>query len=385
MTFSGFPRPDGAVGVRNYLAVIPTVVCANHVSKSIAREIPGSVALAHEHGCNQIGADADLFKRTLAGLGKNPNVGAVLLVGLGCEEFNPWEIAELIIPSGKEVCCLSIQEEGGTSKAIARGIKLAQELYSGIRDIQRRECPLHMLTVGIECGGSDYTSGIVSNPAAGLCADSLVRQGARVVFSETTEIVGAEHLLMSRIASETKRALLQQMVNRVEEDARRMNCDIRGAQPTPGNIAGGLSTIEEKSLGAICKSGSSPIVDVLEYAEPCTLPGVSFMDTPGHDVTSMVGMVAGGAQLLLFTTGRGTPTGNALAPVIKLCANPETVKKMAENIDIDLSQVVYGNSTLDFAANEIYDYLLKVAAGEKTRAEMLGHCEFGIHRVGPTL
>lgn len=384
MNFQGYLRPDGKVGIRNYLAVIPTSVCSATVAFNIAAHIPQAVALPNQHGCCQIGADHEQTVNTLIGLGKNPNVGAVLVVALGCEGVPADQVAQAISATGKAVEFIVIQECGGTLKATAQGIQIAGRMAREISQIKPREFPASELCLGIECGGSDFTSGLASNPAVGGASDLLVQAGGTSMLSETTEFIGAEHVLANRAKSPELAQKIIQFVQACEARAKQMNVDIRGGQPTPGNIQGGISSIEEKSLGCIYKAGKSPIQGVLEYAEAPQEKGLYIMDTPGQDIESITGMLAGGANIIIFTTGRGTPTGSPLAPVIKITANAETYAKMSDNIDIDASSIVLGQKSIDEVSREIFQEMIEVANGKLTKAESLGHKEFGIYKIAPT-
>jgi len=381
-----YGRKNGMIGIRNHLAVISTVFCANHVAESIVRQVPEAVAITHHFGCGQLGKDAEQTLRVLTNMGKHPNVGAVLVVGLGCEQIGAHDLAVEIASTQKPVKTSVIQDEGGTSATIEKGVTCCRQLIKGMQeDVDRISASCSELVVGLECGGSDFTSGIASNPAVGIVADLFTDVGARVIFGETAEALGAEHILAERAVNKKVKAFIFNKVAATEKLAEDMHVDMRGSQPSPGNIAGGLSTIAEKSLGAICKSGNRPIVDVLEYAEPAGKAGLSFMDCPGQDLASICGIVAGGAHAVLFTTGRGTPLGFAIAPVVKISANSEAVKKMAENIDIDLSGILTGDMNLDDAGRIIAAKVLEVAGGKLSKAEKLGHREFGFHSIGPTL
>jgi altronate dehydratase large subunit len=240
------------------------------------------------------------------------------------------------------------------------------------------------LLLGLECGGSDATSGLAANPALGVASDLLIAEGGTCLLSETTESIGAEHVLARRAVDDHVRRKLLAIVRACEDRALQMGEDLRGSQPTPGNLAGGITTLEEKSLGCIHKAGSAPIQGVLEYAERPARTGLYVMDTPGMDVESMVGLAAGGVQVMVFTTGRGTPTGNPIMPVIKVTANRQTADRMADNIDLNLSGVIDGTLTIEQAGKRIFDEIIAVAGGKLTQAERLGHAEFGIYRVGPT-
>ncbi len=382
----GYRRPDGRHGLRNHMAIIPASVCAGEVSSRIAAAVPGAVALVHSNGCCQMGEDYAQTARTLIGMGTNPNTGAVLVVGLGCEGMQPSQLVEGIARSGKQVELVIIQECGGTDGAVADGIRKARALASGISDMKPEPFPISELVLGLECGGSDPTSGIAANPSLGVASDMLVAAGGTSILSETTELIGAERILAARCCSDETAHQLLGIVDDVEKRALAMGSDLRGTQPTPGNIKGGLSTIEEKSLGCILKAGKSRMMGVLKYGEelPEGARGLYMMDSPGQDVDSMIGMLAGGAHIVVFTTGLGTPTGTPIAPVIKVTANGRTYERMSGNIDIDLSPVMAGEMTLDEAGALIFSAMVESARGKLTKSEITGHREFGIYRVGPT-
>lgn len=384
MKLKGFLRPNGKIGFRNHFLVVPTVICATRTAEEIASNFPNAVYLHNQHGCNHMKDDEKKVVNVLKGMASNPNVAGVLFVGLGCETIPTMKIFESVRAAGKPVECLIIQEEGGTLKTIEKGVRILQRMMEQY-EIKEVETDLSSVTVAIECGGSDTTSGIASNPVVGYVADRLVDLGATVVFSETTEIIGAEHLLIKRAVNEEVAKKLLELVSRCEQSALAGGEDIRGVNPTPGNITGGLTTLEEKSLGAIYKAGTKPLKGVLEYAEPIPTGGLYFMDSPGHDVESVSGMVAGGAQVVIFTTGRGTPTGCAIAPVIKVTANAKTYSRMSDNIDVDVSDVLEGKTTIQQAGERLFQKLIEVLNGRLTKSEMLRHHEFGIYLTQPTL
>ncbi|MFD1673718.1 UxaA family hydrolase [Alicyclobacillus fodiniaquatilis] len=380
--FMGYVRPNGAVGIRNHVLVIPTSVNANHVAMRIQKLVSGTVALTHEHGGIQDAVDAVRTFRILAGVGSNPNVGAVLVVGVREEDTIPAAaLSSAIASTGKPIRTIVMETCGGTIRAIEQGIQLAQELVRMIKDETRQAVGVEKLIIGSKCGGSDTTSGLACNPALGEAMDLMVQAGGSVVFSETTEIIGAEHILVQRARSEAVADKLLFCVNRFEQAVAHAGADMRGGNPSPGNIAGGLTTIEEKSLGCISKAGTATLEGVVEYGEPITGKGLFFMDSPGNDIECVSGMLALGAQLVCFTTGRGTPTGSPVAPVVKLCANPRTSQRMRDNIDIDLGDVLLGKTSIEQAGQSIYEYIISVASGDKVKAEILGHREFSINRV----
>jgi altronate dehydratase large subunit len=385
--FLGYPRADGRVGTRNYVLVVPTVICSSVVCERITAVDPDRiVALPHQAGCGQLGPDMRLTHETLAAYCRHPNVGAVLVVALGCEQVVAQMLVEAADDAGKPSAMLAIQEEGGTVKTIAHGREIAARLVGEIASTPRVWCDIRSLVLSLKCGGSDYTSGLAANPALGRVADRLVDLGGSAVLGEIAEIMGAEHLLAARAAQPEIGRKLLRVINRVETQAMALGLDIRGTQPSPGNIRGGLTTIEEKSLGATHKGGEhAPLVDLVDYAGRISKPGLTVMDTPGLDVESVTGMVGGGAQVVVFTTGLGTPTGNPIAPVIKITGNARTAERMADNIDLDVSGVLTGGESLDDAADRLFAEVLAVASGTSVKAETLGHREFAIHRANPTI
>lgn len=384
-TIKLYPRENGTGGVRNRIAVISTVACANHVAEQIAAQIPEADAYTHPYGCDQLGADLTLSFDCLVKMGTHPNVGAALVVGLGCEEIKAESLYNEIAKQQPLCDWLTIQEEGGTSKSIAQGVELLHRFQKELSQMQREEFPLSALTVGLECGGSDFTSGIAANPAMGKMAEKLCQAGCKVIFGETAELMGAEEILRKLCVRPEHYEWICQRIHRVEQAAFDMKVDLRGTQPSPGNIDGGLTTIEEKSLGGVCKIGSLPIRDVLNFAETARTPGVSFMDTPGNDLACSLGLAAGGAQVILFPTGRGSPMGFAAAPVIKLTGNALVADQMGENIDVDLSGIVQRTMSLEEGGERLLEKLLAVVNGEETAAERLGHREFSLYRISPIL
>jgi altronate dehydratase large subunit len=383
--FHGFPRSDGRVGVRNHVLIVPTVVCSAVVCERIAAAVPGAVALPHLAGCGQLGPDMQVTHDTLSAYCQHPNVGAVLVVSLGCEQVVAQMLAESARDAGKPSAIVSIQGEGGTLRSTAKGTALAGALAADLRGIARTWCGIDSLILSLKCGGSDYTSGLSANPALGRVADRLHAFGASTVLGEIAEIMGAEHLLAARASDPGVAARLLRVINRVESEAQALGLDIRGTQPSPGNIRGGLTTIEEKSLGATYKAGErSPLEDVVAYSSRIRRKGLTVMDTPGLDVESVTGMVGGGAQVVVFTTGLGTPTGNPIAPVIKITGNARTAETMADNTDLNVSGILDRSETIDSAADRLLGEILAVCSGKETAAERLGHREFAIHRRNPT-
>jgi len=385
--FLGYRRPDGRAGTRNHVLVVPTVICSAVVAERIASAAdPVSVALPHLAGCGQLGPDMRVTHETLAAYCGHPNVGAVVVIALGCEQVVAQTLAEAGRRYGKPAEIVSIQGEGGTVRATEKGSRIAEALAKELAAQDREPCDVSDLILSLKCGGSDYTSGLASNPALGRVTDRLVDLGGSAVLGEIAEIMGAEHLLAARATNGAAAEKLIQIITRVEAGARAMGLDIRGTQPSPGNIRGGLTTIEEKSLGATHKAGErAPLQAVVGYAAPIRAKGLTVMDTPGLDVEAVTGMVGGGAQVVVFTTGLGTPTGNPIAPVIKITGNARTARSMADNIDLDVSGIMDDTDTLEAAADRLFDEVLAVASGRPTVAETLGHREFAIHRLNPTI
>ena len=385
--FLGYRRPDGRAGTRNHVLVVPTVICSSVVAERVAASAaPVAVALPHLAGCGQLGPDMRLTHETLAAYCAHPNVGAVLVIALGCEQVVAQMLAETARRHGKPAEIIAIQSEGGTVRATEKGSSIARALAGTLASHHREWCSASDLILSVKCGGSDYTSGLASNPALGRVTDRLVALGGSAVLGEIAEIMGAEHLLAARATSGETSARLIQIITRVETEAAALGLDIRGTQPSPGNIRGGLTTIEEKSLGATHKGGEhAPLEDVVPYAGPITRRGLTVMDTPGLDVEAVTGMVGGGAQIVVFTTGLGTPTGNPIAPVIKITGNARTAAQMEDNIDLDVSGILADTETLTGAADRLFVEVLEVASGRQTKAETLGHREFAIHRRNPTI
>jgi len=385
LRFAGVARPVGRPGTRDHLLVLPTCVCSAHTALAIAAAVPGATSFYHQHGCAQLEFDRLQTLRTLVGTATNPNVGATLVVGLGCENVTSSEVAGAIADRGRPVLALDIQTQGGTERAVVRGIAACEQLQRQAGSGRRELFALSELVLGTECGGSDALSGLTANPVVGWVADQVVGAGGTVILSETTELIGAEHLLAARAAPTCVGELLVSTVARVEEQIKATGVDLRGTQPAPGNMQGGLSSIEEKSLGCMHKGGSSPLREVVEYAAAPKERGLVFMDTPGHDVESVTGMVAGGAQAVLFTTGRGTPTGSPVAPVIKIATNDAIWSAMRPNLDFGAGAVAAGRESIAEAGERLLRLLLRILSGDLTRAEALGHREFAIHRIGPTV
>ena len=387
MKWYGSRRPDGSVGSRNYVAIIPSVTCANDVANAIAHEVQGTVVYLHHQGCCQLPPDLDRVTETLISLGKSPNVGAVLIVSLGCEGTDHERMYKELKATGKPVEIIHIQELGGVSKAIQAGTDLARKLVIEISGLQRTEADMSEIVMAIKCGASDTTSGMASNCVIGYVADHLVDLGATVIFGETTEFLGGEHLLARRAVNKEVADKIYEIVNNMETRAKSVGCDMRRGQPTPGNIAGGLSSIEEKSLGAIVKSGTRPIQGVLEYPEHVTTQkGLWIKDTPGREPEILTGMAATGAQFMCFSTGRGAPQGFPSMPVIKICGNPNTYERMQNDMDLNAGLIITGEKTIEQVGEEAIAKLIRVLNGEMTKNEAIQYFSaIDIHCLGPVI
>jgi len=385
MKFLGYRRRNGRVGIRNHVLIFPTIVCAAEVARMISSEIPGTVHAIHGCGCGHIGEDKEQVIRTMVGFTGHPNVAGVLLVGNGCELITPEVIAGELAEVGQRVETISVQEAGGTTKCVEEGKRLAEKLLTEVSSVNRESVDVSELTLGLECGGSDAFSGLTANPALGIASDLLVAEGGTAIFTETTEMLGTEQVLAKRAADAEVGKRIYEIIAAAEAKAKSMGVDIRGSQPSPGNIAGGLTSIEEKSLGCIRKGGSTTIMQVVKYAERPTKKGLLIMDGTALDIMSNTGLIASGAQIIVFTTGRGTPVGTPTAPVIKVSTNSVTYNKMKDNIDINAGVIVDGKGTLQSVGQQIFDEILEVASGKVTKAEILGHREFDIHSLGPVL
>lgn len=382
MNYMGYKRAEGRSGIRNHVLILPTCGCASETARMVASQVQGSINVIINTGCADVQANTDLTQRVLTGFALNPNVFAVVIIGLGCETVGHRELHQKIqSETSKPVCSFGIQEEGGTLKTAAKAAAQARLFVQQASMQQRVPCDLGDILLGLECGGSDATSGVAANPALGLVCDRLIDEGGSSMLSETIEFIGAEHILAKRAIDKTVHNQIIQICKEYEEHLASAGQSCRAGQPTPGNKEGGLSTLEEKSLGCIKKGGSRPIVEVLQEAMRPTKHGAIIMDTPGYDIASITSMVAGGCQLVAFTTGRGTPTGIALAPVIKITANKQTYKQMEDNMDIDVSSIIDGTQSLQQGADAIFDEMLAVANGKITKAEAFGFSDVCIDHV----
>ena len=389
-TFNGFRRPDGRFGSRNLVAIIPSVICANDVGQAIQRQVQGTIGFFHHQGCCQLPSDLRRVTDTLISLGRSPNVAAALIVSLGCEGTDVDRLQAELEATGKPVRRIGIQALGGTSRAIQAGIDAAQELTMLVSGQAREETDISNVVMSIKCGASDTTSGMASNCVIGYVADKLVDLGATVVFGETTEFLGGEHILARRAVGGEDGPVgrkIYEIVDAMEKRAMALGEDMRGGQPTPGNIAGGLSSIEEKSLGAIVKSGHRPIQGVLEYPQFVTTEkGLWIKDTPGREPEILTAMAATGAQLMLFSTGRGAPQGFPSMPVLKICGNPHTYEHLRHDMDINAGRIITGEASIEEVGEEAFRRLLEVLNGSMTHNEALSY--FGsmdIFCLGPVI
>lgn len=382
MTFYGYRRPDGRVGVRNKVLILPASVCASDTTRIISQQVVGSITFNNQLGCSQVASDQQLTMDVMAGYAANPNVYGTVVVSLGCENCQMDLVVEAIrARTNKPIRQVIIQEAGGTLKAVDIAVRYAKEMVAEASRLQKQEFPLSELIVGTECGGSDPTSGLAANVLIGELSDRIVAEGGTSILSETTEFIGAEHILARRAATPAVHDRIFEIVDRYEKALRLVGEEVREGNPAPGNKAGGITTLEEKSLGCIHKGGHTPINEVYDYAKQITSKsGLVIMDTPGNDPSSVAGMVAGGAQVIVFSTGRGTPTGNPIAPVIKITGNRITFAKMEDNIDVDASPLIYGGN-LQEMGDDLLKLVSEVASGRQTKAESLGYTEMSIARV----
>ncbi|MDA8226979.1 MAG: UxaA family hydrolase [Desulfitobacterium hafniense] len=373
-TFMGYKRPQGLPGVRNLVAIIPSVFCANTVARRISEQVAGTVVLNHPVGCSQVGLDLELTAKALKGVGRHPNYYGVVVVGLGCERFRAKELYDSIASTGKRVEMLVIQEEGDTLKSIEKGVRFAQAMVEEAAKQPKEEFPISELCLGLKCGGTDATSGIAANPTLGWATDQIVAAGGRGIFTEVTELIGAEHILARRaVTPEVAQDILTcigTMEAKLRTGTSHSELQNRSALISPGNEDGGVTTVSEKALGGIHKAGTSPITGVLAYGEPVGKPGLYVLDCPGHDGEAVTGLAASGCQIVCFTTGRGTPTGFPGMPVIKLTGNSSTFNKMHFNIDFNAGAVVEGASLAE-VGTELLEKIVQVANGEPTKAEIL--------------
>jgi len=393
-TFMGFRRPDGRVGTRNLILIIPTSMCASHEAQQISmmaeftlynREkypnVDGVVAIPHNKGCGcQDGSNLDVMLRTLSNYADHPNVGGVILMDLGCEKTNLAYVEKYLLRRDKDfnkpVSKIGIQEVGGTEAAIKRGLEEVERMLPEVNRAAREEVPVSELVLGVKCGGSDGFSGISANPSLGRASDLLVRSGGTVLITEIPEFCGAEHILANRAKDADTGRAVYRLIDWYKEYASKFGA-VLNQNPSPGNIAGGLLNITIKSLGAMSKAGTTRVEGVVEYAETPKRRGLHLMQGPGYDQESTPGLVASGATVIVFTTGRGTTIGNAIVPVVKLASNSPVFERMSRDLDLSAGGVIDGTESIDEVGGRVFEHIRRVASGEVlAKAEVLKHREF---------
>jgi altronate dehydratase large subunit len=376
--FLGYERSDGKIGTRNRLLVIAPIDCSIELARKIAEKVEDSVAVTQTYGCRE---DSMLISQ-FVGSAKNPNIAGVLIVGLGCETLTGELLKEKIEDSGKPVHNITIQDEGGTVNTLEKGVNILKKMRMDANNLKREPFPLNKLTLALECGGSDTTSGLAANPALGIAANKLLDAGGTVIFGETQEMIGTQHILAKRAVN---KQVADDIYKIIEDQMARLKArGIESRWMSKGNIDGGLTTIEEKSLGSIQKGGTNPIQGVLynnwDRFDTPGKPGLYIMDGPSFDVASVTHLVAAGAQIVCFTSGRGSTTGHAIAPVIKITGNSSTYDKLEDNIDINAGSVLDGSESLNDVGERIFNKIIHTASGEQTKAEIHGLYEFNIYR-----
>ena len=380
--FWGYRRAEGRPGIRNHVLILPTCACGSESSRIVASQVRGAVNIVFNTGCSDVADNTAMSQKVLTGFACNPNVYGVVIIGLGCETVPHNKLREKIqAMTSKPVVSFGIQEEGGTLKTIEKAVRAARDMAAEAAMQQKELFDVSEFFMGIECGGSDATSGIASNPAVGELSDILVDMGATVMMSESIEWIGGEHVLAKRAANKEIQHQIIEVCRAYEDHLTAAGQDCRAGQPTPGNKLGGLSTLDEKSLGCIRKGGTRPIVEVLEQAKRPTQRGAIVMDTAGYDISSVTSMVASGCQAVIFTTGRGTPTGNAIVPVLKVTANGRTYQKMEDNMDVDLSAIVRGEKTYQEMGRELVKSMEDICNGKMTKAEAFGFSDIAVDHV----
>ena len=382
MEFWGYKRKDGRAGIRNHVLILPACACGSESLRIVASQVRGAVSIVFNTGCSDVAANTAMSQKVLTGFACNPNVYGVVIIGLGCETVPHRKLREKIeAMTSKPVVSFGIQEEGGTLKTIEKAVRAAREMASAAGMQQKERCDISELLLGIECGGSDATSGLASNPAVGELSDRLVDLGASTMMSESIEWIGGEHVLAKRAATPEIHDQIIRVCEDYEAHLKAAGQDCRAGQPTPGNKDGGLSTIDEKSLGCIRKGGTRSIVEVLAQAERPTKRGAIVMDTAGYDISSVTSMVAAGCNVIVFTTGRGTPTGNAIVPVLKVTANAHTYSWMEDNMDVDLSGILRGEESISASGERLLTRIHEVANGRLTKAEAYGFSDIAVDHV----
>lgn len=380
--FWGYRRAEGRPGIRNHVLILPACACGSESCRIVASQVRGAVNIVFNTGCSDVAANTEMSQKVLTGFACNPNVYGVVIIGLGCETVPHKKLREKIQSmTSKPVVSFGIQDEGGTLKTIEKAVRAARDMAAEAAMQPKELFDVSEFFLGIECGGSDATSGIACNPAVGELSDILVDMGATCMISESIEWIGGEHVLAKRAADWEIHNQIIEVCRAYEKHLEAAGQNCRAGQPTPGNKAGGLSTLDEKSLGCIRKGGTRPIVEVLEQAKRPSKRGAIVMDTAGYDISSVTSMVAAGCQAVIFTTGRGTPTGNAIAPVLKVTANERTYQKMEDNMDIDLSPIIRGEKTYQEMGKEMVGAVKDICNGKMTKAEAFGFSDIAVDHV----
>lgn len=381
MKLKGYRRSDGKTGIRNKVLILPTCACSSETCMKISALVDGTVSFTNQNGCSQTNKDVQYTIDTLVGFAANPNIYGTIVVGLGCEVCSAAKIGELIRQrTNKPIEELVIQEEGGTIGTIEKAVKLALKMTEEASCVPQVDIEWNEIILGTECGGTDATSGIAANPVMGNTCDRLVWEQGTVILSETPEFIGAEHILASRACTKELGDKILAIVKEWEDYMKLLKTDLRDSNPSPGNKQGGISSLEEKSLGCIYKGGTTPVMDVVGCGKEVKSKGLVIMDTPGNDTASLCAMAAGGAVAVIFSSGRGTPVGNPIMPVIKITGNHSTFEKMKCNIDFDASPVIEGKQSAEEMGEQLFSLLGQVINGKKTKAEALGMNEVAISR-----
>ncbi|MFZ7103807.1 MAG: UxaA family hydrolase [Peptococcaceae bacterium] len=382
-SFWGYPRPDGSFGVRNHVAIISASDNSNFVARRIESLIKRTVSICPSFGRGEVGEDLAQHVRTLSGMGINPNVHSVIVTAL--EPVIASKVANEIAKSGKRVEVVTLDDDGGSIGATDKGVKLARQMVIEASCVEREKVSLDNLILGVECGGSDTTSGVISNPVTGLVSDKLVDAGGTVILSETVEWMGAEHFLAKRAVNEEVAEEIFNAVKWYEDYIKSIGIDLIGTNPSPDNRKGGLTTIEEKALGAIKKGGSRPVQGIYKYAVRPDKKGLVLMDAPPPGVENITGLAGAGCQLIIFSTGKGNAIGNPLVPTIKVTGNPRTIARIPDNIDVDLSDVFSKGMSLKDSGDLLFGEMISYANGKLTTAEVLGDFEIAVTRIGYTV
>lgn len=373
MEFYGFPRKDDTAGIRNYVGIISAMDNVNPLARKIVDNVYGTILITDLFGRKMSGTNHEMRMKALSGMGKNPNLGGVIVLSL--HQASAMSLAETIATSGKDIECIVFQEIGSSLKFVEEGIRTAVKMVKKFSGIRRTARPLSDLIIGVECGGSDFSSGISGNPALGIAADKILDSGGSVILSETSEVMGAEHILAKRALNQKVADKIFKAVKETENLAKVAGVpDIRKSNPAADNIKGGITTLAEKALGAIKKAGSKTLMDVLEFCDPVPSgeKGFYFMNTPSPACESMTALAAGGAQLIVFNTGLGNPSANPVTPTIKITGNPFMVQKSADDLDIDVSDIISNGLSLEEGGERIFQEIIEVANGKMTFSEIFG-------------